>query len=97
MTHDIIFERDGSNVNVKIPTDLPYDEDVCCNKLFTHHCSSPSQAELLCRYLEDRHVKAIAQIREAEFRSGYKYGRSKKCGFYKFASFFTSMEQRASY
>ena len=80
MDHDIVFKREDATVIARIATDLPVNDSDECDFHFTFECAGKSEAELLLRYLRDRHTESIRAIRKAEFFSGWKHGRAKKRG-----------------
>jgi len=89
--HDIRFKREGSTVVMYVVTDLPFDEKFHSTYLFRHECDSMEEAELLLRYLRERHDQTVAEIRRAEFESGWKHAKAKKHGLSYFDYFRTNL------
>jgi len=78
VNHDISFRRRGTVLRVIIPSDLPFDETNDLALIFSSDRGSLDSAELLLRYLCDRHEAAIRAIRKAEWLDGWKAAKSKK-------------------
>ena len=80
MDHDIFFKRENKTVIARIATDLHVKDSDGCYFHFTFECAGKSEAELLLRYLRERHDASIRAIRKTEFFSGWKHGKAKKHG-----------------
>ena len=76
--HDISFEQDGTEVIVRITTNLPHGDGGTSSFPCTFDCGTFYAARLLCDYLRDRHDKAIQQIRKAEYNDGWEAAKSHK-------------------
>ena len=98
MKHGITYERDGKVVAINVATDLPYDsEHSACYIIFKHVCNSESHAELLLRYLTERHCDAIQEVRKCEFFSGWQHAKAKKHGKAWFDWFHSCLESEATW
>ena len=94
--YTIRITRNEKVVFVGMKTDLP--EDTGQQTVwFEHHCNNKTEAELLTRYLQDRHSKAIKAIRKVEFFSGWKHGKAKKRAKKFFSYFRYNMQQEATF
>ena len=99
--HDISFRKSGKAVEVMIQTNLPQaytdgstKQDKICS--FAYFCETTVEAELLLRYLKDRHRKMIRSIRMKEFFAGWKHAIAKKHGKKWFSYFADTLANRAS-
>jgi hypothetical protein len=98
MNHDVYFSRYENVVRVHVQTDLAGNGNATATLYtFPYTCNSIQEAELLYRYLRDRHKKAMQEIRQAEFDSGWRHGRAKKKGRAFFDWFLGGMSQRATH
>ena len=100
--HQIItFRREKSIVCMTFNTDLPFlNTGEASNRHFYWSFGTAVEAELVLRYLRERHEKAIQNIRESEFRSGWHHAKAKKHGlayFVKEMSFSRLMKRAASF
>lgn len=75
-TYKIKITRNSNVIFVTIPTRLASEPEVH----FAHTCNTEVEAELLHNYLLKSQGDRIAEIRRAEFLSGWKHAKAKKHG-----------------
>ena len=97
MEHKIEFERTGKVVEIDVSTDLQNDVGGTWQIPFKWTCSTDYEAELLLRYLRDRHSTNIKAVRKAEFHAGWKHAKAKKKGLAFFNWFMGNMRTEATH
>lgn len=95
--HDIEIFRDKEKVVIRILTDIRSVNGGEFNIDFTYHDGCEFDAELLLRYIRQRHCDKIKAIRKAEFFSGWKHAKAKKHGKKWFGWFLSNMNKDATY